>query len=243
MSAIVPPADGALADLGFATLDLDRAHRCGFPEVVFAEGKAPEHLVAIVRRLHEAGQDCLVTRVSQTQAALLARNFPQASQDEQARTFWFPAREASEPAVPMGRVCIVTAGTADLPVALEAAATAKAFGCGVELVVDVGVAGLHRLLRQVDTLRAADVVVVVAGMEAALPSVVGGLVAVPVIGVPTSVGYGAHFHGLAALLGMLNSCAANVTVVNIDAGFKGGYVAALMARSVAHARRASDATP
>ena len=175
-------------------------------------------------RLAAAGQDCYVTRVSADQAAHLATHFPHADQDRLARTFWLPA--ADERPAPAGRVCVVTAGTSDLPVAQEALVTARVMGAGVELIVDVGVAGLHRVLRQRERLAAADVIIVVAGMDGALSSVVGGLVDCPVIACPTSVGYGAAFGGVAALLTMLNSCSAGVCVVNIDAGFKAGYVAA-----------------
>ena len=166
------------------------------------------------------------------QAEVLARQFPQAEQDQLARTFWLPA--ARERPALAGRVLVVTAGTGDLPVAQEAAVTARVMGANAELVVDVGVAGVHRVLRHREKLGAADVVVVVAGMDGALPSVVGGLVDCPVIAVPTSVGYGAAFSGLAPLLTMLNACSANVVVVNIDSGFKAGYVAALIARRAGH---------
>lgn len=219
----------AVGELGFASVDLDRARRCGFPEVVFCQGKTPEWVEAVARRLAAARQDCLATRVSDEQSAHLATAFPHARQDRVARTFWLPASERPE----CGHVAVVTAGTSDLPVAREAAVTAEAVGAEVSLVADVGVAGVHRVLRHADTLRGADAVVVVAGMDGALPSVVGGLVDRPVIAVPTSVGYGASFGGLAALLTMLNSCSANVVVVNIDAGFKAGYVAALIARRAA----------
>lgn len=220
----------AIADLGFARLDLDRQTRCGFPEVIYAEGKTVDGLIQIVSTLHTAGQSCLATRVNDTQSTALLSTFPHAHQDRVGRTFWLPVA-ANQPAS-MGKILIVTAGTADLPVAHEALATVQAMGVSAELIADVGVAGLHRLLSQVDRLRQADVLIVVAGMEGALPSVVGGLVACPVIAVPTSVGYGSQFQGLSALLAMLNSCAANVTVVNIDAGFKAGYVAALMIHSI-----------
>jgi NCAIR mutase (PurE)-related protein len=215
------------ADLGFAHLDLDRRDRCGFPEVIFCEGKTPDWVEALVRKLADAGQDCLATRVNAEQAALLERRFPQARQDRVARTFWLPA---NEPGPRQGRVAIITAGTSDMPVAREALVTAEALGCEATLLADVGVAGIHRLLRHRDTFADADAVVVVAGMDGALPSVVGGLVDGPVIAVPTSVGYGAALGGLAPLLTMLNSCSANVVVVNIDSGFKGGYVAAMIAR-------------
>ncbi len=225
MAKDLPP----IADLGFARLDLERAQRCGFPEVVYAEGKTVDGLLRIVDAQCGAGQDCLATRVSDAQAAALTERFPQAEQDRLGRTFWLPT-EATVRRELKGCIAIVTAGTADLPVAQESLATAKAFGCGTDLIADVGVAGLHRLLAQLERLRSAEVVIVVAGMEAALASVVGGLVACPVIAVPTSVGYGSNFGGLAALLGMLNSCAANVAVVNIDAGFKAGYLAGRMVR-------------
>src|SRR5439155_19725653 len=178
----------------------------------------------VARQLAEAGQDCLATRVNAEQADYLARQFPQARQDRVARTFWLPA---VAPGAPVGRVFVLTAGTSDLPVAREAVVTAEALGCEVTLVADVGVAGIHRLLRYQTQFAQADAIVVVAGMDGALPSVVGGLVDCPVVAVPTSIGYGAALGGVAALLTMLNSCSANVVVVNIDSGFKGGYVAAL----------------
>jgi NCAIR mutase (PurE)-related protein len=220
-------ADTTLADLGYAHVDLHRRERCGFPEVIFCEGKTSEWVEGVVRKLSEAGQDCLATRVNEEQAAHLARQFPQAQQDRLGRTFWLPAGPA-QPAV--GRVAVITAGTSDLPVAQEAVVTARALGCDVSLLVDVGVAGIHRLLRHRAQFSAADAIVVVAGMDGALPSVVGGLVDCPVIAVPTSIGYGAAFGGLAPLLTMLNCCSAGVVVVNIDSGFKGGYVAAMIAR-------------
>jgi NCAIR mutase (PurE)-related protein len=221
----------AVADLGFAQVDLDRRGRCGFPEVIFCEGKAAEWVEGVARRLAEAKQDCLGTRVSAEQSEHLARCFPHAEQDRVGRTFWLPAPGDRPP--PRGRVLVVTAGTGDLPVAQEAAVTARAIGSEVDLVADVGVAGIHRILRQRERIAWADVIVVVAGMDGALPSVVGGLADCPVIAVPTSVGYGAAFGGVAPLLTMLNACAANVAVVNIDAGFKAGYVAATIARRAA----------
>lgn len=217
----------AVAELEFAHVDLHRRDRCGFPEVIFCQGKTSEWAAAVVRKLIEAGQDCLGTRVSDEQATHLAREFPTAQQDRLARTFWLPV---TPPAPPRGKVVVLTAGTADLPVAQEAVVTAKAMGAGVQLIADVGVAGIHRLLRHRTEFIDADCIVVVAGMDGALPSVVGGLVSCPVIAVPTSVGYGAAFQGVAPLLTMLNACSANVVVVNIDSGFKGGYVAALIAR-------------
>jgi hypothetical protein len=226
-AAVAQLQNAAEADLGFAHVDLERRQRCGFPEVIFCEGKTCEWVESVVRKLREARQNCLATRVSAELAEHLARCFPEAQQDRVARTFWWPCEP---PAAPLGRVSVITAGTSDLPVAREAVVTAQALGCEVNLLADVGVAGIHRLLRHREQFRGADAIVVVAGMDGALPSVVGGLVDCPVIAVPTSVGYGAAFGGLAPLLTMLNSCAANVVVVNIDSGFKGGYVAALMAR-------------
>jgi NCAIR mutase (PurE)-related protein len=221
----------AIADLGFAQVDLDRRARCGFPEVIFCEGKTPEWVEGVARRLAEAKQDCLGTRVNAEQAAHLAKCFPHAEQDRLARTFWLPT-PGERPAA-RGKVLVITAGTGDLPVAQEAVVTARALGCSVELVADVGVAGIHRLLRQRERIATADAIVVAAGMDGALPSVVGGLADCPVVAVPTSIGYGAAFAGVAPLLTMLNACSANVSVVNIDAGFKAGYVAALIARRAA----------
>jgi len=220
-------AQPQVAELEFAHVDLQRRDRCGYPEVIFCQGKTSEWVVAVVRKLAEAGQDCLATRVNEEQATLLAREFPAGQQDRLGRTFWLPL---TPPAPPAGKVVVITAGTADLPVAHEAVVTARALGADVSLIADVGVAGLHRLLRHRAQFLDADAIVVVAGMDGALPSVVGGLVACPVVAVPTSIGYGAAFAGVAPLLTMLNACSANVVVVNIDSGFKGGYVAALIAR-------------
>jgi NCAIR mutase (PurE)-related protein len=210
-----------------AHVDLDRQRRCGFPEVIYGEGKTPRAMVQIMEELARRGQKVFATRVSGEQAALVKTCFPDALWNETARTLRLPT-ENSEPA--KGHAVVVTAGTSDRPVAEEALETLHWMNCRAELIVDVGVAGPYRLLSQLENLRGADAIVVVAGMEGALPSVVGGHVDCPVIAVPTSVGYGANFGGLSALLGMLNSCAANVTVVNIDAGFKGGYIAGLIAR-------------
>jgi NCAIR mutase (PurE)-related protein len=222
---------------GFAKVDLHRRVRCGFPEVIFGQGKSAAQIEAILRTLLEHEQGGLVTRLDPAAAAHLKSVFPQGEHNELGRTFRIlsPGTATSK----VGRVVIVTAGTSDLPVAEEARVTAEGWNCDVALVADVGVAGLHRLLHQLHRLDHADVLVVVAGMEGALPSVVGGLVDCPVIAVPTSIGYGAHFQGLAALLGMLNSCASNVVVVNIDAGFNGGHVAGLIARRAGLARLAS----
>lgn len=217
-----------VVDLGYAQVDLHRRQRCGFPEVIFCEGKTAGWVEGVVRQLLAAGQDCLATRVSRDQADHLAQHFPSAEQDRIARTFWLPAGGPRRE--PAGQVVVLTAGTSDLPVAQEAVVTARALGCHVELIADVGVAGIHRLLRHRERFASADAIVVVAGMDGALPSVVGGLVDCPVVAVPTSIGYGAAFQGVAPLLTMLNACSANVVVVNIDSGFKGGYVAALIAR-------------
>jgi NCAIR mutase (PurE)-related protein len=219
--------DRMVADLGYAHVDLHRRERCGFPEVIFCEGKTCEWVEGVVRKLAEANQDCLATRVNAEQSEHLFVHFPAGQQDRIGRTFWLPAGPAAPPS---GEVVVITAGTSDLPVAQEAVVTARALRCEVTLLADVGVAGIHRLLRHRPRFSAADAIVVVAGMDGALPSVVGGLVDCPVIAVPTSVGYGAAFGGLAPLLTMLNSCSASVVVVNIDSGFKGGYVAALIAR-------------
>ncbi len=217
-----------------AEVDVHRARRCGFPEVVYAAGKPLASLLEIVATLHRHGQPVLATRVSESQANVLVAAYPDAIWNSLAGTFRLAA-EDSKSVPPVGKVAVVTAGTSDLPVSLEAQETLRWMNVEVLAVDDVGVAGPHRLPAYVETLREADAVVVVAGMEGALPSIVGGYLSRPVIGVPTSVGYGASFQGVAALLGMLNSCAANVTVVNIDAGFKGGYVAGLIAHR-SHAR-------
>lgn len=220
------------AELADATLDLDRRRRCGFPEVVFGEGKSVETLARIFERLAREGGEVLATRVTPDKARQLSETFPTLRYNEVARTLRLPAATNARGAAAKraGRVVVVTAGTSDMPVAEEARETLDWMGVEVDMVRDVGVAGPHRLPAQLSRLRGADAIVVVAGMEGALPSVVGGYVDCPVIGVPTSVGYGANFQGLSALLSMLNSCAANVVVVNIDAGFKGGYVAGMMAR-------------
>jgi NCAIR mutase (PurE)-related protein len=212
--------------LGFATLDHERALRTGFPEVIFGQGKSPAQLLAIARRLWARHGLVLATRVDEPGRTALAAAFPRAEVHERARCVVLRRRAG----VGWGRVLVVCAGTADLPVAEEALVTARAMGSRAELVADVGVAGLHRLLAHRARLRRARVVVVVAGLEGALPSVVGGLVDRPLIAVPTSVGYGAHFGGLAPLLSMLNSCAAGVTVVNVNNGFGAGYAAHLINR-------------
>jgi NCAIR mutase (PurE)-related protein len=236
-------SDGKTADLGEVRLDLDRSRRCGFPEVIFAEGKTTEALEKIFDALLKRNVDVLATRMSAEKAEALLPKFPTANYNPLGRTFRIPSERAGtssstalENSTCQGRVTIVSAGTSDMPVAEEARETALWTGARVTMIPDVGVAGPHRLVENLPLLKDADAVVVVAGMEGALPSVVGGHVACPVIAVPTSVGYGASFGGVAALLAMLNSCAANVCVVNIDAGFKGGYVAGLIAKNAAKAR-------
>ncbi|MFI5183393.1 MAG: nickel pincer cofactor biosynthesis protein LarB [Vicinamibacteria bacterium] len=214
-------------DLEFAKVDHHRALRRGFPEVIYGGGKTPEQIVAIVERIAARDQNVLVTRTTPAVHTLLSRSRAEARYHEVPRCITVSMR----PAPPLvGRVAVVSAGTSDLPVAEEAAVTAEFHGATVDRVHDVGVAGLHRLLAQGPTLRDAHVVIVVAGMEGALPSVVGGLVDAPVIAVPTSVGYGASFHGVAALLAMLNSCASGIGVVNIDNGFGAGYLASVILR-------------
>ena len=203
--------------LPFATIDHHRALRQGYPEVVLAQGKTTEQVVAIAERIAERADGFLVTRADEAARAALGDRFPASVANALGRTVHLAPSEP--PAMGRGTILVVTAGTGDLPVAEEAAVTAAAFGNRVERLTDVGVAGIHRLLARGNLLAEAAVVIVVAGMDGALPSVVGGLVRRPVIAVPTSVGYGASFGGLAALLTMLNSCAAGVTVVNIDNGF------------------------
>jgi len=215
-------------DLGFAKVDHHRALRGGLPEVVLGTGKTADQIVAIARRLRDSGQSVLITRLSAEAAGQVTSAIPELAWVPDARlAFW---RGAESPAGGRGTILIAAAGTSDLPVAEEAALTAEFMGQRVERVYDVGVAGIHRLFAHHERLREASVLVVVAGMEGALPSVVGGLVDKPLIAVPTSVGYGASFGGLAALLAMLNSCAAGVTVVNIDNGFGAGVAAAMINR-------------
>jgi NCAIR mutase (PurE)-related protein len=210
---------GALIErLGFASIDHLRPLTQGHQEVIFAPGKTTEQIVAIADRLVAKSGSFLATRVEPAQWDALQQRFPRAEYNALGRTVYL-ALHPEPPPTGRGTIMIVTAGTGDLPVAEEAAVTARALRNTVERLTDVGVAGIHRILTQSDRLREATVIIVVAGMEGALPSVVGGLVKCPVIAVPTSIGYGASFGGLAALLGMLNSCAAGVTVVNIDNGF------------------------
>ncbi len=214
-------------DLGFATLDHHRSLRCGWPEVIFCASKTVEQTRVIFARLADRGHNVLATRATPEQYAAIAEDSPKAQWDQLSRTIALYQDEQPEP---VGHVAIVAAGTSDLSVAEEARVTAEIMGAAVTTHYDVGVAGIHRLLAQTETLTAANAVVAVAGMEGALASVVGGLVSAPVIAVPTSVGYGASFGGLAALLTMLNSCAAGVSVVNIDNGYTAGHIAAMINR-------------
>jgi NCAIR mutase (PurE)-related protein len=210
------------ADLGFAQVDTHRALRKGFPEVIFGAGKTPAQVVKIAEKLFAHEQRVLVTRIGAEHAKALRKKFKFAKHHELARCVTIEKKPLPKRA---GTIAVICAGTSDLPVAEEAALTADIMGNTVVRITDAGVAGLHRILARMETLQQANVLVVVAGMEGALPSVVAGLVSKPVIAVPTSVGYGASFGGIAALLGMLNSCGSGVTVVNIDNGFGGGYAA------------------
>ncbi len=214
-------------DMGFARVDHDRARRQGFPEVVFGAGKRRAQVVAIVERLVARSPNVLVTRTDEATFGEVRNVVTDAEWHESARMIRIQRDKTERGA---GTIAVVTAGTSDVPVAEEAALTAEAMGNRVERIWDAGVAGIHRILSERALLQTARAIVVVAGMEGALPSVVGGLVGVPVVAVPTSIGYGASFGGVAALLGMLNSCASNVTVVNIDNGFGAGFVAALINR-------------
>lgn len=222
-------------DAGFAKLDHHRSLRCGFPEVIYCPGKTPQQVGEIFQRLSRTGHNIMATRADQALFETVRKDIGPAglTYESAARIILL---KQTDIAVTPGRVQIVTAGTADIPVAEEARVTAEMLGQQVELLCDVGVAGLHRLLNHLPTLQQADVIVVVAGMEGALASVVGGLVDCPVIAVPTSVGYGASFEGLSALLTMLNSCASGVTVVNIDNGFGAAYAAAAINRRI-HSRK------
>jgi NCAIR mutase (PurE)-related protein len=216
-----------VADLGFANVDLQRSVRTGFPEVIFGAGKTPEQVAKIASEILKRETTLLVTRITPAHFAAVQAFEPAAVHHEMARCITVRKKESPKRA---GTIAVVCAGTSDLPVAEEAAVTAETMGNEVTRVCDVGVAGLHRLLRRIDEIRRANVVIVVAGMEGALPSVVAGLVERPVIAVPTSIGYGASFGGLAALLGMLNSCGSGVSVVNIDNGFGAGFAASQINR-------------
>ncbi|HIF72020.1 MAG TPA: nickel pincer cofactor biosynthesis protein LarB [Dehalococcoidia bacterium] len=221
LSLTTPPSD--LGDLDFATVDHNRADRIGFPEVVYGLSKTPKDTAAIAVRIYEHSGVVLVTKSSEEAFKLFQESVPDAVWEEGPRAIWADQREKSDL---ISGVVVVAAGTSDLPIAREAVLTASLMGCDVNMITDVGVAGLHRLSARVDELDSARVIIVVAGMEGALPSVVGGLVRAPIIALPTSVGYGASLGGVAALLAMLNSCAPGVSVVNIDNGFGAGYQAA-----------------
>ena len=216
----------AFEDLEFAKVDHHRSLRRGFPEVVFGPGKTPSQIAAIGERLAESGQPVLVTKTTPEAHEALASRCPEAQWLEDARAILI----GGPPEARRGRAAVLAAGTSDLAIAEEAALTAELMGARVDRVYDVGVAGLHRLLAHQESLTESDVLVVVAGMDGALPSVVSGLTVVPVVAVPTSVGYGASFQGLSALLAMLNACSPGVAVVNIDNGFGGGYLAGLICR-------------
>lgn len=215
-------------DLGFAVVDTHRALRQGFPEVIMGEGKEARDLQTIIENLRENGNTILVTRVDPEKARAVRKRFPEMTYNERSRSLVLVEKEIKIRG--KGTIMVVSAGTSDIPVAEEAALVCELMGNVTERLWDVGVAGIHRLMNHVDRLRSANVLVVAAGMEGALPSVIGGIVERPVVAVPTSVGYGAGFGGLSALLGMLNSCAAGVCVVNIDNGFGAGYVASLINR-------------
>jgi NCAIR mutase (PurE)-related protein len=215
-------------DIGFATIDHHRALRRGFPEVIYGWGKKAEEIVEIIRKMVEKEENVLVTRLTHEKAKIIKGHFPNGEYFPNPKVFTLEVKPAERKG--KGTILVISAGTADIPVAEEAAITARFMGNEVETLFDVGVSGLHRVLEKRDVITGASVIVVVAGMEGALPSIVGGLVDKPVIAVPTSTGYGASFRGLSALLGMLNSCASGVTVVNIDNGFGAGYAASLINR-------------
>ena len=218
--------DSGFEDLGFARLDTDRKERTGFPETVFCQGKEDSFLREIFKRLYEKNGEVLGTRASAAQFEVVKAVLPEVRYDAVSRLLTIQSEEKKQ----TGNIVVCSAGTADIPVAQEAAGTAEFFGCRVRRIFDAGVSGLHRLLAEEPVLKAADCVIAVAGMEGALPSVIGGLVSVPVIAVPTSVGYGANFGGVAALLTMINSCANGVSVVNIDNGYGAGYIASQIKR-------------
>jgi NCAIR mutase (PurE)-related protein len=225
-------------DIGEAIIDHHRPLRKGFPEVIFGEGKDVEQVIKIMERMIAVEENILATRIDEEKARVIVRRFPQATYHPRARTITIQLNEEVEKG--KGIILVISAGTSDIPVAEEATVTAQIMGNKVETIYDVGVSGVHRLLHYREQLMEANVLIVVAGMEGALPSVVGGLVARPVIAVPTSVGYGTSFGGLAPLLAMLNSCASNVAVVNIDNGFGAGYIASLMNRQMGFSNGQSD---
>ena len=214
-------------DLGFAKADLSRPKRCGISEVIYAAGKTPEQVVDIAEALHRDGSAVMATRVTEAHFEAVRIRYPNAVHYKIAHIITIPGHKPLEP---VGRVAVVAAGTSDLPVAEEAAITVEFLGGRVDRITDVGVAGVHRLVNRIDDIRKARVVIAVAGMEGALPSVLGGLIDRPLIALPTSVGYGMHLNGLTAFLAMLNSCAPGITVVNVDNGFGAGVAATLINR-------------
>jgi pyridinium-3,5-biscarboxylic acid mononucleotide synthase len=226
-------------NLGFAKVDHHRKKRQGFPEVVYGEGKTAEQIISITTALRARNNQVMVTRISEEKAAVVQQACPEFTYNEVARILYWKA-EMNPKVNTQGYIAVVAAGTSDLRVAEEAAVTAEIMGSTVHRIYDVGVAGIHRLLSHAEEIQKATVSVVVAGMEGALPSVVGGLVSHPVIAVPTSVGYGANFNGLSALLTMLNSCASGISVVNIDNGFGGGYNAVLIHQLAQKGERNED---
>jgi len=232
--ALLQLKDLPYEDLGFARLDHHRALRTGQSEVIFCQGKQPDHIISILTHLGAMAKNVLATRLDPENAEKILPHFPSAQYDSQARCLLL--RPLEDPTI-SGRILIMTAGTADLPVAQEAWLTARYLGHEIDTLFDVGVAGIHRLLGQRELMERAEVLIVVAGMEGALASVVGGLVEQPVIAVPTSVGYGAHFQGLAALLSMLNSCASGIGVVNIDNGFGAASLASAIVRRISRKRQ------
>lgn len=221
-------------EMGFAKLDTEREQRSGFPEVIFCAGKPDDYLVSIYHKMLANDGYAFGTRASQKQADLVKMDIPEASYDPVSRILKVLPAGGFMDMETSGVVAVCSAGTADIPVAEEAAQTAEYFGAKVIRVYDIGVSGIHRLLSKVDVIRSADCVIAVAGMEGALPTVIGGLVRNPVIAVPTSVGYGANFHGLSALITMINSCANGVSVVNIDNGYGAGYIATQIGRLASH---------
>jgi NCAIR mutase (PurE)-related protein len=226
--ALVTLRDLPFEDIGYATIDHHRALRKGFPEVILGEGKSSEQIITIIQRMTQQGDNVLVTRVGKRKGLAIQRALPDARYHPISRIITLMTHEVE--VVGKGLILVISAGTSDIPVAEEAALTAEMMGNQVERLYDVGISGIHRLLSKAELIQSANVIIVVAGMEGALPSVVGGLVDRPVIAVPTSIGYGASFGGVAALLAMLNSCASGVSVVNIDNGFGAGYVASLINR-------------
>lgn len=220
-------ADRYERDLGFARIDLDRRKRCGIPEVIFCPGKTGPQIAEIMTGLRKAGQNILATRATPEQYKIVRKKHSHALYNKHARTITLIK---SPPAGTSGQIAVVCAGTSDIPVAEEAAITAEFMGARVARIYDAGVAGLHRIFKHLPVLKQSRALVVVAGMEGALPSVVGGLIDRPIIAVPTSIGYGSSFHGIAALLAMLNSCVPGITVVNIDNGFSAGVAAAMIAK-------------